>query len=236
MTTTHSHRWRDHVHRLGNEVSVLAGVVKPKLRGWLHAVMAPLVLVASIVLIILAPTPGTKIACVVFGLTALALFTVSGFYHRGRWTPIVSGVLRLIDHSNIFLIIAGTYTPLSVALLPSATAWLVLSIVWGGALAAIGIRIAWPSAPRWLFVPIYLALGWVAVWFLPQFAQQAGSAVLWLIIAGGLAYTAGAIVYALKRPNPSQQWFGYHEVFHALTVVGYVCHCVAIYIAVLTLR
>ena len=205
--------------------------VKPRLRGWIHAGMAPLVLAAGIVLVALSPTGATRVANVVFWLSALMLFGTSAVYHRGRWSPRVAGVLRRMDHTNIFLIIAGTYTPLSVILLDAPTERTLLIIVWSGALVGLLMRVFWLNAPRWLYTPIYVALGWVAVWFLPEFADAGGTALVWLVIAGGIAYTLGALVYGLKRPNPSPRWFGFHEIFHTLTVVGYTCHYVAVSIA-----
>ena len=210
--------------------------VKPRLRGWIHAGMAPLVLVGGIVLVAVSPTGPSRAANVVFWVSALLLFGTSAVYHRGRWSPRVAGVLRRMDHTNIFLIIAGTYTPLSVMLLDAPTSRTLLIIVWSGALAGLLMRVFWLNAPRWLYTPIYVALGWVAVWFLPDFAEAGGSAILWLVIAGGIAYTVGAVVYGLKRPNPSPRWFGFHEIFHTLTVVGYVCHFVAVTIATYDLR
>lgn len=207
--------------------------VKPRLRGWIHAGMAPLVVAASVVLVALAPTRSTQVSTAVFGLSAVMLFGTSAVYHRGRWSTRTTAVLRRLDHTNIFLIIAGTYTPLSVLLLDWPTARTLLIIVWAGALAGVLARVLWLGAPRWFYVPIYIALGWVAVWFLPQFWRTGGSAIVWLVIAGGLAYTAGAVVYGTKRPNPSPRWFGFHEIFHSLTVVGFVCHYVAVSIATL---
>lgn len=216
---------------LPGAVGQVADAIKPRLRGWIHAGVAPLVLVASIVLVVLSPTPAAKWSTAVFGLTAVMLFGTSAVYHRGRWSPRVQGVLRRLDHTNIFLIIAGTYTPLAVLLLPEQTARLLLIIVWSGALLGLLARVLWLNAPRWVYVPVYVALGWVAVAFLPQFWRSGGPAIVWLVAAGGLAYTAGAVVYGLKRPNPSPRWFGFHEVFHTLTVVGYTCHYVAVSIA-----
>ncbi len=213
-----------------------ARAVKPKLRGWIHAGTFPLVLAASIVLVALAPEGAARISCVVFGITACLLFGTSAVYHRGRWSDRVAGILRRADHSNIFLIIAGTYTPLAVLLLPEQTATILLVTVWSGALLGLAARIIWLNAPRWVYVPIYIALGWVAVWFMPAFLENGGPAILWLVIAGGVAYTAGAVVYGLKRPNPSPRWFGFHEIFHVLTVVGYGCHYAAIMLAVLAVR
>ncbi|GII99245.1 hemolysin III [Sediminihabitans luteus] len=213
-------------------VADVAAAVKPRLRGWIHAGTFPLALVASIVLVVLAPTTAGKVSCAVFGVSACLLFGTSAVYHRGTWSPRVAAVLRRADHSNIFLIIAGTYTPLAVLLLPPDTARILLIVVWSGALLGLAARIVFLNAPRWVYVPIYVALGWVAVWFLPEFGRAGGPAVMWLVIAGGLAYTLGAVVYGIKRPNPSPRWFGFHEVFHSLTVVGYVCHFTAIALAV----
>jgi len=205
--------------------------VKPHLRGWIHAGVAPFVLAASIALVVLSPTPAAKWSTAVFGISAVMLFGTSAVYHRGRWSPRVAGVLRRLDHTNIFLIIAGTYTPLAVLLLPQRTAQILLVIVWSGALVGLLARVFWLGAPRWVYVPVYVALGWVAVAFLPQFYRSGGPAIMWLVIAGGLAYTLGAVVYGTKRPNPSPRWFGFHEIFHALTVVGFTCHYIAVSIA-----
>lgn len=225
----------DAAAELGDEVregvANVAAAVKPRLRGWIHAGMAPLVVVASIVLVVLSPTQAAKVSTAVFGVSAIMLFGTSAIYHRGNWSPRVAAILRRLDHTNIFLIIAGTYTPLSVLLLPYPTNRNLLIVVWSGALAGLLMRVFWLGAPRWLYVPIYVALGWVALAFLPQFWTSGGSTIVWLIAIGGLAYTLGAVVYGTKRPNPSPRWFGFHEVFHALTVVGYGCHYVAVSIA-----
>ncbi|MEZ0447960.1 PAQR family membrane homeostasis protein TrhA [Cellulomonas sp. ICMP 17802] len=205
--------------------------VKPHLRGWIHAGVSPFVLVASIVLVVLSPTPEAKWSTAVFGVTAVMLFGTSAFYHRGHWSPTTAAVLRRLDHTNIFLIIAGTYTPLAVLLLPATTARVLLIVVWSGALIGLLARIFWLGAPRWVYVPVYVALGWVAVWFFPAFYRAGGTAIVALIAVGGLAYTLGAVVYGTKWPNPSPRWFGFHEIFHALTVVGFTCHYIAVSIA-----
>ena len=140
---------------------------------------------------------------------------------------------KRLDHSNIFLLIAGTYTPLSVALLTRHDAMVLLSIVWIGAVIGILINLFWPTAPRRLSTLIYVVLGWTAVAYLPQLWSAGGPAVVWLIVAGGILYTLGAIVYATKRPDPSPTWFGFHEIFHAFTVAAWACHCVGVYLAVL---
>ncbi|MFE9464375.1 hemolysin III family protein [Streptomyces virginiae] len=205
--------------------------IKPKLRGWLHAGMVPASLAAGIVLICLAGTPSAVLACTVYSLSAWLLFGTSAVYHLGTWGPLGEAVLRRLDHANIFLIIAGTCTPLAVLLLPPGPRSALLWIVWTGALAGIAFRVLWVGAPRWLYTPCYLALGWAPVRYLPDFLHSGGAAVLALIVTGGLLYSAGAVVYALQRPDPSPRWFGYHEVFHALTVAAFTAHYTAISLA-----
>jgi len=224
------------VDAVGGRVGQVAATLKPRLRGWIHAGVSPLVLAAGIVLVALSPTAAARWANAVFAISAVMLFGTSAVYHRGTWSPRVAGVLRRMDHTNIFLIIAGTYTPLSVILLRHHTAVVLLVVIWSGALVGLLMRIFWLSAPRWLYVPIYVALGWVALAFLPQFAKAGGAAVLWLVVAGGVAYTVGALVYGLKRPDPSPRWFGFHEIFHSLTVAAFACHYVAVSVATYRLR
>lgn len=201
---------------------------KPKLRGWIHAAIAPLALAYGIVMTILVPAGAARLTVTIFAAVTVLLFGVSAVYHRGTWSPQVFAVLRRLDHANIFLVIAGTYTPLTVLLLDNQTATILLSLVWTGAIAGILMRVYWLSAPRWVYVPIYLALGWVAIGFIPAFWSSGGPAVAALVIAGGFGYTLGAVVYGLKRPNPSPKWFGFHEIFHIGTVIGYTCHAIAI--------
>jgi hemolysin III len=200
--------------------------VKPKLRGWLHAGMVPLTVAAGIVLIALAPNTPARIAAAVFSVTAWMLFGTSAVYHRGNWSPRVAGVLKRLDHSNIFLIIAGSYTPFAL-LLPPGQRRTMLTIVWTGAVAGVLFRVLWVHAPRWLYTPIYVALGWVAVFYLGPLLQHGGPAIVALIATGGLLYTVGALVYGIKRPNPSPRWFGFHEIFHAFTVAAFIVHYVA---------
>lgn len=204
---------------------------KPLLRGWIHAVTAPLALASGIVLIVLTP-PGAKWATAVFAASTVILFGTSAVYHRGTWGPRGEAILRRLDHSNIFLLISGTYTPLSWLLLPRPTAILLLAVVWGGAVAGIFMRVFWLAAPRWLYTGVYIALGWVAVWFMPSFWNEGSPAIVWLLVAGGLSYTIGAVFYALKRPNPWPRHFGFHEIFHVGTAIGYVCHTIAVYLAI----
>ena len=209
-------------------VAAAAAPLKPKLRGWLHAGMFPAVLLAGIVLTALADSTRGRLACAIFALSACLLFGTSALYHRGNWGPRADGVLRRLDHANIFLIIAGTYTPLTVLLVPGTRGQTLLWSVWGAALGGILFRVFWVGAPRWLYTPCYIAMGWAAVFFLPDFLHTGGVAVLVLVIVGGLLYSAGGVIYGIKRPNPSPQWFGFHEVFHSLTLAAFVVHYVGI--------
>jgi hemolysin III len=200
--------------------------VKPRLRGWLHAGMTPVALVAGIMLIAMAGSTKEKVSAAVFAATAVLLFGTSAVYHRGTWSPRVGGVLRRFDHSNIFLIIAGTYTPFAL-LLPTEQARRMLIIVWGGALLGVLFRVLWSGAPRWLYVPAYLMLGWVAVFYFSPLLQHAGAAVMTWVVIGGALYSLGALVYGTKRPDISPRWFGFHELFHALTILAFTAHFVA---------
>ena len=191
-----------------------------------------LALIGGLLLLILADDPLVRVGCAVWTLTAVLLFGHSAVYHRGRWTEKVEAVLRRVDHSNIAVFIAGTYTPLALALLEGTSRVVLLSVIWGCALAEVLFRTFWLGAPRWLYVALYIAMGWVALFWLPSFWASGGPAVVILLLAGGVCYTLGAVVYALKRPNPSQKWFGFHEIFHAGTILGAMCHWVAILLAV----
>ena len=205
---------------------------KPRLRGMLHLIAFPTSLVIGLLLVALGETVTIRLACAAFVLTAGMLFGVSAVYHRGTWSPQHAIILRRFDPANIFLIIAGP-TPIAAALLAPRQALTLLAIAWGGALIGVCFRIFWTGAPRWLYVPAYVALGWVAMFYMPQLFASGGWAVVILLIAGGLAYTGGAVMYALKRPNPSPAWFGFHELFHAGTLIGFGCHFAAVAVAVL---
>ena len=217
---------------MGDRVDDVIATVKPKLRGWLHAGTFPLVVAAGIVLVALAPDRAARISSAIFMVTAALLFGTSALYHRGTWSPRTNVLLKRFDHSNIFLIIAGSYTPFAALLLPSDRARTLLWIVWAGAIAGVCFRVIWVGAPRWLYTPVYIALGWVAVIYLPDFYRSGGGALLTLIIVGGGLYTAGAVIYALKRPDPSPRWFGFHEIFHACTVAAFAVHYIAVSFAV----
>jgi hemolysin III len=212
-------------------VDDLVRAVKPRLRGWLHAGTFPVALAAGIVLVVLADGTRATVANAIFAASAVLLFGVSAVYHRGNWTPRVEKRLKRLDHSNIFLIIAGTYTPFSLILLDGHGGGTLLWIVWLAALGGIAFRVFWVGAPRWLYTPVYLGLGWVSVFYLPELFDTGGAAVVTLLAIGGLLYSVGGVVYALKRPNPSPRWFGFHEVFHALTLAAFAAHYIAVSIA-----
>ena len=200
--------------------------LKPSWRGWIHAATFPVAIVAGIVLVTLAQGPAAKWSCAVFALTSLLLFGNSALYHRFNWNPTTKAVLKRIDHANIVLLIAGTYTPIAVLGLPTNQAVLLLSLVWGGAIISILFRVFWVNAPRWLYVAVYLVLGWAAVMYLVPLWQASPTMVI-LVAIGGLLYTGGAIVYAMKRPNPWPRHFGFHEIFHVCTVLAFLCHWTA---------
>ena len=202
-------------------------MVKPRLRGWLHAGIAPLALAAGIVLIALAPTGEAAAAAAAFSASAVLLFTTSAIYHRGRWSAPVERRLKRLDHANIFFLIAGTYTPFAVLALSGDTRIAVLAAVWGTAIGGALFRVLWVGAPRWSYVPLYLGLGWAAGFVVPQLLHGVGEAAFTLIAVGGACYTVGGVIYGLKRPNPSPRWFGFHEVFHTLTIIGFVCQYIA---------
>ncbi len=204
---------------------------RPRLRGWLHLGAFPAVLVAGLVLVALGPTPQARLASALYVATSAMLFGVSGTYHRQRSHRLIE-VLRRFDHANIYLIIAGTYTPFAVVALDGGVRLAVLAIVWTGAIAGVVFRTAWIGAPRALYVTLYIVLGWVAVFFLPQFLAGAGVAACAMVAVGGVCYSVGGVVYGLRRPNPSPRWFGFHEVFHACTLAAYVLQYIAVSLVV----
>ncbi len=205
---------------------------KPVLRGWIHAVTAPFALAAGIVLLVLAPAGAGKATSAIFVFTAVLLFGVSAFYHRGNWSPATTRLLRRIDHTNIMLLIAGSYTPLAWALLPQRSAAILLVSIWIGALAGVAFRVFFTDAPRWLYTPVYVVLGLASLLYLGEFFTASPAAAI-LICLGGAFYIAGAVFYALKAPNPLPGVLGFHELFHLFTLFGFACHFVAITMAVL---
>ena len=202
--------------------------IKPKLRGWLHAAIAPLAFFSFLVLLVLAESVRVRAGAAVFMFSAVLLFGVSAVYHTGRWGVRAKAVWKRFDHANIFILIAGSYTPFALLLLTPTHAAIMLSVVWGGALLGVFFRIFWLGAPRWLYVPLYLLLGWAALIYGDEFFAKAPTDVMVLIVVGGGLYTIGALVYGFKWPNPSPRWFGFHEVFHALTIAAFVVHYIGV--------
>ena len=230
-------------HAIDQAVGETVAEIKPRLRGWLHLGSAPLTLAAGIVLIALSPTASTRVGSSVYAASALMLFTVSAVYHRGHWSPRMHGFLRRFDHANIFLLIAGSYTPFAVVLLEGGQRVALLSIVWSVAVLGVLFKVFWIGAPKWLYMPIYIGMGWAAVFYIPSFAAGSnrlgvgiGTVILVLIAAGGALYTLGGVVYSIKRPDPWPHWFGFHEIFHTLTILAFVTHYVGISMAVYSLR
>lgn len=208
---------------------------RPRARGWIHVYSAVVAFIAGAALVSVSWSVGSTragLATLLYTFTIVAMFAVSGTYHRVNWTnPTARKWMKRLDHSMIFIFIAGTYTPFCVLLLSPAKATILLSIVWGGALAGVALKLAWPHAPRWVGAPLYIALGWIAVAILPDILHRGGVATLVLLSVGGLAYTVGAVFYALRRPNPWPTVFGHHEFFHACTLVAAICHHIALYFA-----
>ncbi|MGZ5398410.1 MAG: PAQR family membrane homeostasis protein TrhA [Nocardioides sp.] len=216
--------------------------VKPHLRGWLHLGILPLTVVGGIVLIALSPDGVTRAGSAIFVASALLLFGVSAAYHRGSWSPATWRTLRRLDHCNIFVLIAGSSTAYGLLLLERGESTPMLAIVWSSALVGVAARFVWPDAPRWISPPIYVGCGWGAVLFMPGFVDGAsrlgdvGAATLLLLAAGAALYIAGALVYGFQRPDPWPRWFGFHEVFHAFTVLAFACHYGGILLATNALR
>lgn len=205
---------------------------KPTWRGWIHAIAFPITVVAGLVLVATAPTTAAKVSSTIFVVTAAMLFGVSALLHRGHWSPRVENGLRRWDHANIYLIIAGTYTPIAVLAVPPSDGKLMLAVVWSGAIAGVFFRVFWLGAPRWLSTTLYVVIGWVVIFFVPELIDGAGVAAFVLIAIGGVLYSIGAVIYGMKRPDLVPGTFGFHELFHALTVAAFTCHYAAIWIIV----
>ncbi|HEX3980077.1 MAG TPA: hemolysin III family protein [Acidimicrobiales bacterium] len=201
---------------------------KPALRGVFHEVAFFVSLVSGAALIRAAPTAGSTLAVTIYAVSVSLLFGISALFHRHTWGPVGRRRMRRADHSTIFIAIAGSYTAVAGIALSGWARTTVLCIVWGGALVGITLRQVWLDAPKWVIALPYVVVGWAAVAVLPQLLAALGGVGFALLLAGGLAYSAGAAVYALKRPNPIPGVLGYHEVFHACTIVGAILHFVVI--------
>jgi hemolysin III len=201
---------------------------RPLLRGVLHQVAFFVALVVAPLLILGADGGRRRAAATIFAASVAACFGASALYHRITWAPHMRLWMRRVDHAGVYLLIGGTYTPVALLVLRGAWRPAILTIVWAGALAAIVLKLVWVAAPKWLAAAIGIALGWIAVVLLPQLVVRLNPAAVILLVTGGLAYTAGAVVYARRRPDPVPAVFGYHELFHALTLVAVACQYVAI--------
>jgi len=223
---------------LGDETAGPGGAnaAIPRLRGLLHAGAFPAAAVAGLMLTALAPTQSARLAAAVYSLTCMAMFGASASYHRSPLGSRRRRVLQRLDHVGILLVIAGTYTPLAVLALHGWVRLAVLAVIWTGTTVGAVVRLSWRPGwqppPRWLIASLFIALGWVAILVLPQLLHGTGVLALALVVAGGLLYSAGAVVYARKRPNPSPRWFGFHEVFHAMTIAAYVTQYAAVSLVV----
>lgn len=207
---------------------------KPHLRGWQHLIMAPLSLIAGVVLLIISPAD-LRIPVAIYVVSTVALFTISATYHRVNWRPSVRVWMQRIDHSAIFLLIAGSYTAVTFAIIGGQFAVVVSAIAWIAAAIGITLRLLWHGAPKWLFVPCYLVFGVSGALFAPVVLERGGAWALTLVVTGGVFYVVGAVIFASQFPNPSQKWFGFHEVFHSFTLGGYMAHYAAVAMGVVTL-
>lgn len=202
--------------------------IKPRLRGWLHAATWPLAFFGFLVMLVVADDVKVRAGVAVFMVSALMLFGTSAVYHAGKWSDANKARWKRADHANIFVLIAGSYTPFALLLLDQKNAWILLSLVWGSTIFGVLFRVFWVTAPRWLYVPMYIAMGWAALFWMGDFLEAGGAAVFTLLAVGGGLYTLGAIVYGFKRPNPWPNWFGFHEVFHSLTIAAFIVHYIGV--------
>ena len=211
-------------------------LTKPRFRGWIHVYSAGAAVFAGASLIAVSWAVGsTRAGLATFAYTAatILMFTVSATYHRVNWKSATAQKwMKRADHSMIFVFIAGSYTPFALLALPGHDGHVVLSIVWGGALAGVLLKMLWPSSPRWVGVPLYILLGWVAVWYTGSILHNAGVTAMVLLFVGGALYSIGGILYGLRWPDPWPSTFGYHELFHACTAVAAICHYIAMWFVV----
>jgi hemolysin III len=201
---------------------------RPRFRGVVHQWSFFVALVAGTALVVWAPAGRATTASAVYAIALAGLLGTSALYHRITWQPRARAWLRRLDHSMIFVLIAGTYTPFAVLVLDGTLSDVVLIGVWGGAVAGIVFTLVWADAPKWLTAASYVALGWFSVISVPQIFSRAGVGAFVLLALGGLAYTAGAVVYARRRPDPRPATFGYHEIFHVLVVIAAAAHFTAV--------
>ncbi len=210
--------------------------VKPRMRGWIHLWAFGISLIAGTVLVVLSGelvSAKAAVATAIYSVTVCGVFGVSATYHRIHWHSVQSRTwMKRADHSIIFLFIAGSYTPFALLGLPTSTGRTLLIAVWSGAIAGVTLKMVWPTAPKWVGVPLYLLLGWAIVPVAMTLTHHVGVAPMLLLLIGGILYSAGSILYATKWPNPWPSTFGHHEFFHAATVIAALCHYIAIWLVV----
>jgi len=205
-----------------------ASAPRPRFRGVSHRIAFFLTIPLGVALGLEVETSAGRVAAIAFGTSVVTMFGASALYHTVDWPEARRRWMRRLDHAGIYALIAGSYTPVGLLVLSGNWRLVVLGIVWTGAAIAIALKFFWLDAPKWLSAVIGIGLGWVAIAVLPQIFDRVGIAGSVLVLAGGLAYTAGALVYALRRPDPLPAVFGYHEVFHALVIVAVACQYSAI--------
>jgi hemolysin III len=203
--------------------AVTAPLVKPKLRGVSHQIAAFVAAIATAVLVLTAPSTRAMGVAALYGLSLVAMFTISATYHRPTWQPKARAWMRRLDHAGIFILIAGTYTPIGVYLAPIIGPQM-LYVAWIGAILGVFQSLFWVHAPKPVSAALYVALGWACVMFIPAMLREGGWLWVGLLLGGGVIYSLGAVTYALKRPNPNPKVFGYHEIFHVLVIVASICH------------
>lgn len=210
--------------------TTVMGITKPKMRGWLHLGAVPTAALAGLLLVLLAPSQ-LRIPIAIYAFSTVVLFGISATYHRVNWRPGTRVIMQRIDHSAIFILIAGSYTAVAAAIVTGRSGTVMVIAAWVAATVGVLARLLWVKAPRWVFTPTYILFGVCALFFAPAIIQNGGALVFALIMGGGILYIAGAIIFALRRPDPSPNWFGFHEVFHSFTLGGYVSHYVAVLLA-----
>src|SRR3954453_13450735 len=205
---------------LASETPAAPPLAKPRLRGVLHQYAFFVSVVLGAALVIAADGARARLAAASYAFAVSGLLGTSALYHRVTWSTRARAWMRRLDHSMIFVLIAGIYTPFALLVLHGTLATVILIVIWAGAAAGIVLKLCWIDAPKWLIAVIYVALGWVAVAAFPDMLDRLGVTPTALVAAGGVLYTVGAVVYALRRPDPAPQVFGYHEVFHALVIAA----------------
>ena len=208
----------------------LVGMIKPKMRGWLHLGAVPTAALAGLLLVLLAP-PSLRVPIAIYAFSTVVLFTISATYHRVNWRPQARVIMQRVDHSAIFILIAGSYTAVAASIVTGRSGTVMVTAAWIAATIGVLARLLWVKAPRWVFTPTYILFGVSAIFFAPAIIENGGVLVFALIMGGGVLYIAGAIIFALRRPDPNPRWFGFHEVFHSFTRGGYVSHYVAVLLA-----